>query len=191
MFRLEVVFMWRSKTYSCALIVLASYFLLPISAFAQNSTEMPTIEGETLAGHAIKLPEAASGKVGALVFGFSKASKAPTSAWGKKISEDFSSQPAFVLYQLPVLEDVPRIIRGMVISGIRKDVPENRRDHFIPVLHNEAQLKTLVGYKEPDDAYIVILDREGKIVAQTHGLVNDTCYSELRGKIESFLNIGH
>jgi hypothetical protein len=182
--------MCRSKIFPSALVALISCLLLLLSPLAQTSTEMPTIEGETLAGHTIKLPDAASGKVTVLVLGFSKASKTQTSVWGKRISDDFSSQPLFVLYQLPVLEDVPRLIRGMVISGIRKGVPENMRDHFVPVLHDEDKLKTLVGYKEPDDAYVVVLDRTGKLAEQAHGPLNDVNYSQFRMKIESLLNAG-
>lgn len=149
---------------------------------------MPKVEGESLAGHHIVLPDAASGKVAVLIFGFTKASKGPTAAWAKKISTDFASQLAFVLYQLPVLEDVPRFVRGMVISGIRKGVPEETRDHFVPILNGEADLKKLVSYKEQDDAYLVVLNREGKIVTQMHGPVADAGYAPLKTQLESLLN---
>jgi len=183
--------MCRASRHSFTLLALAGCLLWISSAVAQISGAMPKIEGESLAGQTVQLPDDAAGKVAVLIFGFSKASKGSTSAWGKKISADFSNQPAFVLYQLPVLEDVPRLIRGMVISSIRKDVPDNMRDHFVLVLHGEAQLKTLVSYKDSDDAYIVVLDRAGKIAAQTHGPLNDANYSQLREKIESLLNAEH
>jgi hypothetical protein len=89
-------------------------------AVAQGAQEMPKIEGESFAGAHVVLPDATSGKVAILVFGFSKASKGPTSEWAKKISAEYANQPSFALYQLPVLEGVPRFIRGTVISGIRK-----------------------------------------------------------------------
>jgi hypothetical protein len=166
------------------------WLIAAASAVAQGAQEMPKIEGESLAGHQVVLPEAAAGKVAVLVFGFSKASKGPTSAWGKKISADFGSQAGFALYQVPVLEDVPRFIRGVVISGIKKGVPEGMRDHFVPVVQREAELQKLVSYKEPDDAYLVVLDRDGKIAGQLHGALNDASYSQLRGQVESLLN-GH
>jgi hypothetical protein len=180
--------MRRTQKLSAIPLMLAAYLLCIPSAMAQALGALPKIEGENLAGQTVELPEAAAGKVAVLIFGFSKASKGPTSAWAKKISADFPNQPAFVLYQLPVLEDVPRFIRGMVISGMRKDVPGNMHDHFVPLLHGEAQLKTLVSYKDSDDAYLVVLDRGGKIVAQTHDPFSETDYSQLREKIVSLLN---
>jgi len=174
-----------ARSASLALLLLTS-----ISAFAQSSANipMPRLEGESLAGHHIVLPDVASGKVAVLIFGFTKASKVPTAAWAKKISADFATQPSFTLYQLPVLEDVPRLIRGMVISGIRKGVPDETRDHSVPILNGEAELKKLVTYKEQDDAYLVVLNREGKVVAQMHSPLTDATYAPLKMQLQSLLN---
>ena len=61
------------------------------------------------------------------------------------------------------------MIRGMIVSGIKKGVPESQRANFLIVVHQEDELQKLVGYKEADDAYIVVLDRNGKVAYQTHG----------------------
>ena len=156
--------------------------------FAQTSQPMPRIEGESFAGQKIVLPDASHGKVAVLVFGFTKASKAPTSAWGQKINTEFGAHNGFEIYELPVLEDVPRFIRGMVISGIKKGVPENRRTHFVPIVQNESELKRLVNYKEPDDAYLVTLDPSGKVAAQAHGPFSDAAYAQFRTDLQSLLS---
>ena len=148
---------------------------------------MPRVEGESFAGRKVVLPDSTSGKVAVLVFGFTKASKEPTGAWADKILSDFGSQSGFELYQLPVLEDVPRFIRGMVISGIKKGVKENLRNHFVPVNQGEAGLKKLVGYKEPDDAYLVLLNPLGQIVRQVHGPFSDSAYKDLRSDLQALL----
>lgn len=170
----------------CAFIVWAGA-LCPLLLVNLAAQQFPRLQEENLAGNQVVLPDAASGKVAVLVMGFTRASKTPTEAWAKRILSDFGKTADFELYQLPVLEEVPHFIRGMVISGIKKGVPENLRVNFIPVLHNEASLKTLVGYKEPDDAYIVVLDRSGKIACQTHGATPDQGYPGLRAQVERLL----
>jgi hypothetical protein len=167
--------------------VLLCFLIIVISAFAQGSQPMPKIEGESLSGHTVSLPADAQGKITVLIFGFSKASKTPTKAWASKIFLEFGAQPGFSLYQLPVLEDVPRFIRGMVISSMKKGVPENMRDHFVPILHDEAELKRLVNYKEPDDAYLVTLDSGGQIAEQRHGPFSDAAYSQLQRELQNLL----
>ena len=166
----------------------ALWVLLLATCASAQSQAMPRVEGESFAGHHVALPDAAKGHVAVLVFGFTKASKGPTSAWAAKTLAEFGSQAGFELYQLPVLEGVPRLIRGMVISGIKKGVPENVRDHFVPVLQGESELKKLVSYKEPDDAYLVILNPAGQIAQQTHGPVSDTAYQQLRKEIQTLLH---
>jgi hypothetical protein len=154
---------------------------------AAQVPQIPRIEEENLAGHQVVLPNAASGKVAVLVLGFTKASKEPTSAWANKVLADFGNQCGFVLYQMPVLEEVPHFIRGMVISSMKKGVPESQREHFVPVLHHEADWKKLVSYKEPDDAYLVVLDRSGTIAYQMHGTLNDQNYAKLRTELQTLL----
>ena len=148
---------------------------------------MPRIEGESFAGRNVVLPDAAKGHVAVLVFGFTKKSKEPTSAWATKIHSEFGGRAGFELYQLPVLEDVPHFIRGMVISGIKKGVKEELRDHFVPILQGESELKKLVDYKEVDDAYLVILNPAGEIVQQVHGPYSDAAYEHLRNQMQAQL----
>ena len=176
----------RSITFSAARLPLGFILLFGL-VFAQTGQSMPRIEGESFAGQKIALPDAAHGKVAVLVFGFTKASKVPTSAWAQKINAEFGTHNGCEWYELPVLEDVPRLIRGMVISSIKKGVPESRRSHFVPIVQNESELKKLVNYKEPDDAYLVTVDPGGQIVSQTHGPFTDTAYAQFRTDLQSLL----
>lgn len=168
----------------------ALFALLFFFSPAVAQTDMPRIEGQSLAGNKVLLPEAARGKDAVLIFGFTHASKNPSSEWAKKIREDFGATP-LQLYQVPVLEDVPHLIRGMVISGMKRGVPENQRDHFVIVVQSENQLKNFVGYKEPGDAYLVVLDPGGRVVEQLHGFPTPDAYSRLKAELESLLAPAH
>jgi hypothetical protein len=169
-----------------AIVIMAFAVCLSLS-LAAAAQQLPRLQEENLAGQPVVLPDAASGKVAILIFGFTRASQTPTGDWAKRIRSDFGKSAGFELYQLPVLEEAPKLIRGMITSGIKKGVPENERANFIPVVHNEAELKKLVGYKESDDAYLVVLDRNGKVAFQTHGATPDANYAQLRSKLENLL----
>jgi hypothetical protein len=62
------------------------------------------------------------------------------------------------------------------------------RDHFVPVLQGESDLKKLVSFKEPDDAYLVVLDPAGQVVHQMHGPFSDAAYGQLRDKLHALLS---
>ena len=149
--------------------------------------QLPRIEGESLAGQRVVLPDAASGKAAVLIFGFSKASKTPTAAWEKRIEADFAGSPALQVYQLPVLEDVPRLVRGMVISSMKKGVPADEQARFVPLFHSESELKKLVDFQRPDDAYLMVVNRSGEVAYKTHGNVTDAGYAQLRGHVQPLL----
>ena len=167
---------------------LVSFLLTLVSAVAQTGQLMPTIAGETWQGTEWCFPTQHEDVVAVLILGFTKASKTPTSAWAKRLSTDFGTDPGFQLYQLPVLQDVPRLFRGMVISGMKKGVPENSRDCFVPILDGEADLKKAVGYHEVDDAYLVLVDRNSQFVWQAHGPMTEAVYISLQTKIRSLLD---
>ena len=152
-----------------------------------TAQQFPRLQEENLAGQQVVLPAAAAGKVAVLVFGFSRASQNSTGAWMKRLRNGFGTNPGVSLYQLPVLEDAPRLLRGMIVSGMKRGVPENERGNFVPVLHNEAELKKLVNYEEADDAYLVVLDRGGKVVYQVHGGPDAAGYAELHTELQGVL----
>lgn len=172
------------RRFAVVVAVAAVIASLPLPASAQ---QLPRLQEENLAGQQIVLPDAAAGKVAILVFGFSKASQNTTGAWMKRLQPDFSKSAGVVLYQLPVLEDAPRILHGMIVSGMKKGVPEGERANFIPVMHSEAELKRLVGYKEADDAYVVVLDRGGNVAYQAHSGTDASGYAELHAKVQGLL----
>ena len=171
---------WRSAW------VVATVSLLLAVGVAQ---QFPRLQEQNLNGQQVVLPEAASGKIAVLVLGFTRSSQNPCGAWAKRVLDDFGKSSGVVLYQLPVLEDAPRPLHGMIVSGIKKGVPENVRGTFVPVMHDEAALKKLVGWSESsaDDAYVILLDRNGAILFQTHGATPDPAYAALHSKLQSLL----
>jgi len=69
------------------------------------------------------------------------------------------------------------------------DIPfyRTRRDYFVPVVKAESELKKLVNYREPDDAYLILPDRSGKIAFQIHGVLSEQGYTEFRQHILALL----
>jgi hypothetical protein len=171
-----------------SLLVVVVFSVSVSLAMAQASGGIPHLEGDSLSGHHVVLPDVAAGKVAVLILGFTRASKGPTSAWSKQLFADYGQQAGVAIYQLPVLQEVPRLIRSFVISGMRKDVPQSLQDHFVPILSGEAELKKTVGYKEPDDAYMILLDKSGKIAQQQHGVFKDADYAQFRKLLDSEVN---
>jgi hypothetical protein len=153
---------------TCVLLI-----LLAASALLVAAERFPSVEGETLAGQKISLPQAAAGQPAVVVIGFTQSSRNQTKAWADRVRSQLPT------YSVAVLEDAPRLVRGMAVHGMKSGVPEDQRDHFVVIYQNEKELKQAAGFDAPNDAYVLLLDKNGVVRWHFHGPVTDTAIEEL------------
>ncbi len=133
--------------------------------------QFPAIEAQNLREHRVKLPD---GAPAVIVMSFTHASQNQTKAWSQRIGTQMP------LWSIAVLEDVPRLVRGMASHGIKSGVPEPQRERFLLVYHGEKELKQAAGFSTPDDAYVLVIDKSGAIRWKFHGAVTDAAFEELK-----------
>jgi hypothetical protein len=85
----------------------------------------------------------------------------------------------FPAWSVAVLEDVPRLVRGMATHGIKSGTPKDQYDHFVLVFKGEKAIKQAVGFDRPDDAYLAVVDAAGTIRWSYHGPVTDAVMDQL------------
>jgi hypothetical protein len=156
--------------------------ILCLAAFvvSAHSESLPRLKGETLSGKQIVLPDDAHGKIALLVIGFTKKGGQSTDVWGKRFKKDFGTDQRYVVYPVAVLEEVPRFIRGIVTSGMRRGVAPGEQDRFVTLFQGEAGLKHFVAYSSPDEPYLLLLDADGKVQWHGHGLFREQDYTALQ-----------
>jgi hypothetical protein len=96
-------------------------FTLLIAGLAHaraQSSRIPTTHGTSFAGNPVTLPDDLRGRVGVLVIGFSKSSGDVCKGWGQRLAATYRDSHDVAYYQMPVLEAVPKLVRGMVVKGI-------------------------------------------------------------------------
>ena len=152
--------------------------LLVLSAgVVRAQRAIPPIEGETLSGRKVTLPLAAGGQPALLIIGFTRASQEQTKAWGLRMHDRV---PA---WSIAVLEDVPRLVRGMVTHSIRSATPKAQHDRFLLVYHGEKELKTAVMFDRSDDAYLLVIDGTGSVRFSFHGPVTDDAAQQVIAQV--------
>jgi hypothetical protein len=156
------------------------------------SAHIPAVHATSFSNEQVNLPEGLHGKVGVLVLGFSRGSRDSTMAWGKRLAGDYGQSQGVTYYEMPVLEAVPKMIRGFVINQIKSSVSERERPRFVVVLENEPAWQAVVHYKEPDDAYVLVVDEQGVVRWQTHGRATDAAYGAMKQQVEALAaGMGH
>jgi hypothetical protein len=160
------------KTFRLTIRSIAALLVSACAGLCQNP--FPTTAAENLLGARVTLPDLAKGHAAVLVIGFTHASQAETSAWAAKLA------PQMETFSIAVLEDVPKLVRPMATGGIRSGVPKNQRDHFLLVFRGEKELKEAAGFDRPDDAYLLLVDKDGVIRWRFHGPPADSVIAELK-----------
>ena len=147
---------------------------------------LPHTEAETLSGKKIVLPDAVNGRPTIVVVGFTKRSQSQAAAWSTQLAKDYGTEPRLQRYGIAVLDDVPGLIRGMVISNIRRQVPKEQQDTFIVLTHDAKPWRDLADITKADDAYVILFDNSAHVVAQTQGTVY-SAYAPLQQEIQALL----
>jgi hypothetical protein len=79
------------------------------------------------------------------------------------------SHPQVACYQVAVLEEVPSFFRGMVVGGMKHGTPAADRGSFATVFENEAAWKQTFAFNAPNDAYLGLFDKRGKLLWHMSG----------------------
>jgi hypothetical protein len=141
---------------------------------------IPAVRGTTFAGAKVTLPDELQGRVGVLIVGFSQSSRKEMTEWGVRLADDADRPAGLVFYELPVLESVPRVLRGWVTKKIRDAVSAPGQQHFLPVLDHEEEWKRVAGFGAADDAYVLVVDGDGVVRWRVHGGLTEQAYAEIK-----------
>lgn len=168
------------RAYCCIAALLATATLVRSQDKNSANTALPRMEGETLSGNKIVLPDDARGKIALLAIGFSKKAGDATHAWSDRFKKDFGTDSKFAVYPVAELEAAPRFVRGMIVGSMRKGTPEADRSHFVTLFQGSEELKHFVGFSGSDDAYLLLLDANGTVAWRGHGVFHEDDYRALQ-----------
>ncbi|MGH8193749.1 MAG: hypothetical protein ACREQ8_05010 [Woeseiaceae bacterium] len=165
---------------------LAPLYLIGCSAIASGNPvlplDMPALPVETLSKIEMTVPADLQDGTCLFIIGFSRSSSSDTRNWSQSLEERLPQDSAAV-YSVSVLEDVPGLLRGFVVRGIRRGVPERFHDRFLIVTTESQAWKDLASFADPDAAYLVLTNSEHRIVWRTHGPATDEAVQEVIVKV--------
>lgn len=167
------------------LLALFAQSLFAQSLFAQSTkATLPRTNGKTLSDRNIVLADEVRGKKAILIVTFSRSAGNTAQEWTREIAKKGLMKPDMQLYQVSMLEDVPRLFRGMVISGIRKGVPVEQHGRFVVLLRDEELWKQTVLHTSDDEPYILGLDAQGAVEWRIQGTVERSRMEELAARLK-------
>jgi hypothetical protein len=156
----------------------------PDSARLIPGDPFPRLRGSYLTGRRAELPAHAGGRVAVLALGFTYDSRLPVEAWAARFRERFAADSEAILYEIPMVGGIARVARRFIDGGMRRGTPLALQENVITVYGDTRSWKRRLGVDLPDAAYLVLLDRRGRIAWMHRGDFSEESFARLAGEIE-------
>lgn len=148
---------------------------------------LPELKGEFLTGKQAVLPTASQGRVALLALGFTYDSRFAVEAWVKRYRAEFPDKAKTTFFEVPMIGGMARLGKWFIDSGMRRGTPRADHENVITVFGGVDPWKERVGYKNEKDAYLILLDEEGKIRWMHHGGFEDGAFKTLAEQVRGLM----
>jgi hypothetical protein len=163
-----------------ALGVLLADALRSGAAAMTPGTPVPQVTVTTLSGRNLTFPLANAAAPTVLIVGFSNESAPLCQAWGERLVRGHDL-PRSRIFAVPVVEGVPKIARGVVLSAIRKSTAAVGQDNVIPLFDRSwPPIAALSVNGQPD---VIVLGRTGIILDVVAGPLDDERYHRVQAAL--------
>ena len=148
---------------------------------------LPTLAGRNLAGEKVTVHEAAHGRVTLLALGFTYDSRHAVDAWADRFRGEFHADSHVTCLELPMMSGVgARMGKPFIERGMRSGTPKALYGNVIVVWGSVGDWKErLLHAGDGKLAYLMLLDREGRLVWSGTGARDVKGYEKLSARVRA------
>ncbi len=147
------------------LIIIAVSFIGCATTYTNRNPvgEMfPVISGESLEKINVEMPKYFKGAQVLLLLGYKQDSQFDIDRW--LIGLDMTNTD-IKAYELPTIQGMlPRMFSTFIDEGMRKGIPKELWGGVITVYKDGASLQEFTGNENPNNARVLLLDKNGKVI---------------------------
>ena len=166
------------------------YILVAISMFGCSTTyvnrnpvgeNFPRVNGQTLTEEERELPTYFKGSYVVLLLGYKQDSQFDIDRW--LIGLDMT-QTNIKAYEIPTIQGLfPRMFQFAIDNGMRKGIPKELWGGVITIYGDGAAVQEFTGNENPNNARVLLLDQQGKVIYFHDRGFSVPALNELRDKI--------
>lgn len=140
----------------------------------------PQLIGIDLEGQKRQLPQSFNNKINIVVVAFKREQQKNVNGWIKVADEIILNRSDVNFYELPLIYELNPISRSFINNGMRRGVlGEKARKRTITVYTNRQKFFEMMNMKE-ENIYLLVLDKEGKILHRIEGDATNEAISQLK-----------
>ncbi len=150
--------------------VLALLVICAGAAPALADPRFPEVSGDNLEGETLSLPGDLAGEVNLLLIAFKRDQQDDIDTW-QQVGEELESRvPGFRFYELPVMSQGIRVMRGVIEGGMRSGIEDPAdRARTIPLFTDKPALREASGIETEESIQLLLVDREGRVLWHGEG----------------------
>jgi hypothetical protein len=176
------------------LLLALGWCMMLRAAWAQSATSalnlgdiFPDVAGQTPSGASLRLSDVVAGKTSVVVFSFSKTAGKDAQVWNDHLYKDYGSNPLIAGSTVIMLEAAPRLLRGIIVSELKRNVPTTMRDRTIVSYQNEELWKQRLAVADDRHADVLLLESDRRMRWRNSAAFSDTEYTDLKNKVQEQL----
>ena len=124
--------------------------------------KMIEVTGQSLEGNSVVIPRDFAGQETLLLIGYKQNSQFDIDRW--LIGLDMTKTNV-AAYEIPTIQGMlPRMFSGFIDGGMRKGIPKNLWKGVVTVYEDGDKVQRFTGNLNPNNARVMLLDKQGNIV---------------------------
>jgi len=127
-----------------------------------KNSVFPTVQGKSLKGEAVSIPERFAGKKTLLLIGYVQRAQFDIDRW---ILGVLQAEVKVDIVEVPTIAGMlPQMVQSFIDNGMRSGIPEADWGSVVTVYEDAPKIISALGNERPQSAYAVLLDTQGRIV---------------------------
>jgi hypothetical protein len=154
------------KTHLITLVLVSLSFVACSSTVGAppniKNSVFPRVQGESLSKKVVTLPDTYLGKPTLLLIGYQQKTQFDIDRW---ILGALQSDIKAEIVEVPTIAGMmPQMVQGFINNGMRSGIPQNDWASVVTVYEDAPKIIAALGNERPQSAYVVLLDKDGRMV---------------------------
>jgi hypothetical protein len=154
-------------------------------ALAADSLRFPTVTSDNLEKRTFTLPRDFGGEKNVVFVAFLRQQQKDVDTWVPFVKPLVARTPNAEFYEIPTIKKMIAPMRWMINTGMRGGIDDKgARDRTITLYIDKEPFKQSLGITDENTIYVMIVDREGKILWRTSGVFTAAKGAELERMLQ-------
>ena len=149
--------------------------------FDPASPTFPQVTGDNLNGRHFEIPSQLDAPLNVLLVAFYRSQQDDVNTWLDAASELAADHANVEYYELPTINSTWGLARNWIDGGMRGGISDfGARERTITLYTDTTKFRELAGIDSPDQIWVGVVDREGRVYWSARGRATEDSLRALR-----------